>query len=151
VTGLQRPDFQAIVDFRKRHESILPGLFKQVLRLSCRMGLTRLGSLTLYRKPANASTSKTATTRKRSTGIEATLSAAVRGWFTRATQADRQEARTRGAGETGDAPGWLADRNARRARIREARAALEAGEPAEIAAPSGPAEAPAQSASPPSP
>lgn len=37
VTGLNRPDFRTISDFRKRHLRALSGLFKQVLRL-CRAG-----------------------------------------------------------------------------------------------------------------
>jgi Transposase domain (DUF772) len=35
VTGMQRPDFRTISDFRKRHLEALAGLFTEVLRL-CR-------------------------------------------------------------------------------------------------------------------
>ena len=120
VTGLQRPDFQAIADFRKRHASILLGLFVHVLRLSHRIGLPRLGDVTLHRKPGKAGASKPA-----SATIEAALSAVVRGWLAEAARSDRRRTR----GDDGDGqPEWFADRTGRRAKIRQARAALEAEE-----------------------
>jgi transposase len=122
VTGLQRPDVQAIADFRRRHASLLPRLFMQVLRLSHRIGLPQFGDIMLHRKPAKANASKRA-----SATIDAALSAAVRGWLAEAARADRL--RTRGD-EGGGQPEWFADRAGRRAKIREARAALEAEEDA---------------------
>ena len=38
VTGMQRPDFRTISDFRKRHLGALSGLFVQVLKLCRRPG-----------------------------------------------------------------------------------------------------------------
>ena len=43
VTGLNRPDFRTISDFRKRHLADLSDLFVQVLRLCQRAGLVKLG------------------------------------------------------------------------------------------------------------
>jgi transposase len=43
VTGMQRPDFRTISDFRKRHLAALMGLFVQVLRLCQKAGLVKLG------------------------------------------------------------------------------------------------------------
>src|SRR5688500_998986 len=43
VTGLQRPDFRTISDFRKRHLEALAALFTQVLRLCRQAGLIKLG------------------------------------------------------------------------------------------------------------
>ena len=45
VTGLNRPDFRTISDFRKRHLPALEGLFVQVLRLCQAAGLVKLDIL----------------------------------------------------------------------------------------------------------
>ena len=39
VTGMQRPDFRTISEFRKRHLTALSGLFRQVLALCREAGL----------------------------------------------------------------------------------------------------------------
>jgi Transposase domain (DUF772) len=41
VTGLNRPDFRTMSDFRKRHLQALQGLFVQVLKLCQRAGLVK--------------------------------------------------------------------------------------------------------------
>jgi transposase len=43
VTGLNRPDFRTIADFRKRHLDALSDLFVQVLRLCRAAGLVQFG------------------------------------------------------------------------------------------------------------
>ena len=43
VTGLNRPDFRTVSDFRKRHLPALQQLFVQVLRLCQAAGLVKLG------------------------------------------------------------------------------------------------------------
>src|ERR1700737_1081974 len=43
VTGMQRPDFRTISEFRKRHLAALSGLFRQVLALWREAGLGKLG------------------------------------------------------------------------------------------------------------
>jgi transposase len=47
VTGLNRPDFRTISDFRKRHLQALQGLFVQVLQLCQQAGLVKLGHVAL--------------------------------------------------------------------------------------------------------
>jgi transposase len=47
VTGLARPDFRTINQFRKRHLEALAGLFVQVLGLCRRAGLVKLGHVAL--------------------------------------------------------------------------------------------------------
>jgi transposase len=44
VTGLNRPDFRTVSDFRERHLQVLQGLFVQVLQLCQQAGLVKLGS-----------------------------------------------------------------------------------------------------------
>src|SRR5712692_10210346 len=47
VTGMQRPDFRTISEFRKRHLAALSGLFRQVLKLCREAGLVKLGHVAL--------------------------------------------------------------------------------------------------------
>ena len=60
VTGMQRPDFRTISDFRKRHLAALARLFAQVLRLCRTAGLVKLGHVALdgTKLAANASRHK---------------------------------------------------------------------------------------------
>ena len=57
VTGMQRPDFRTINEFRRRHLTALRGLFVQVLRLCRKAGLVKLGHVALdgTKLAANAS------------------------------------------------------------------------------------------------
>ena len=47
VTGMQRPDFPTISEFRRRHLAALSGLFRQVLALCREAGLVKLGHVAL--------------------------------------------------------------------------------------------------------
>ncbi len=60
VTGLRRPDFRTIGDFRKHHLEALALLFVQILRLCRAAGLVKLGHVALdgTRLKANASKHK---------------------------------------------------------------------------------------------
>ena len=58
VTGLQRPDFRTISDFRKRHLPALAALFVQVLRLCRQAGLVKLGHVALDGTKLKANASK---------------------------------------------------------------------------------------------
>jgi len=128
VTAMQRPDFRTVSDFRRRHSAALCGLFVQVLRLCREAGLVKLGHVALdgTKLKANASKHK-AMSYARMVEAEPKLAAEVAGWLTAAGQADRAEDRRHGAGRRGDeTPDWVANKERRLARIREAKAALEA-------------------------
>lgn len=128
VTGLQKPDFRTISDFRKRHLAALSGLFGQVLGLCRRAGLVKLGHVALdgTKIKANASKHK-AMSYGRMVKTEARLAAEVAGWFEKAEAADAAEDRELGAAARGDEmPAWMANKQSRLAKIREAKAALEA-------------------------
>jgi len=128
VTALQRPDFRTVSDFRKRHLAALSNLFGQVLALCQQAGLVRLGHVALdgTRVKANASKHK-AMSYGRMKSTEARLAAEVQRWFGEADTADAREDREYGANRCGDElPAWVADKQQRLQRIREARAALEA-------------------------
>ena len=128
VSGMQRPDFRTISDFRKRHLGALAGLFKQVLALCREAGLVKLGHVSLdgTKIKANASKRK-AMSYGRMVKAEAKLEAEVRGWLEQAEAEDAAEDGEHGREVRGDEmPEWVADKQQRLARIREAKEALEA-------------------------
>ena len=128
VTGLNRPDFRTVSDFRKRHLGALQGLFVQVLKLCQRSGLVKLGHVALdgTKIKANASKHK-AMSYERMHQSERRLQREVRAWFDRAKSTDEAEDRQHGSQLRGDElPQWVADKQRRIQKIHEAKAALEA-------------------------
>jgi transposase len=133
VTGMQRPDFRTISEFRRRHLEALSGLFVQVLRLCRAAGMVKLGHVALdgTRLKANASKHK-AMSYGRMARAEAELAAAVAGWLAQAEAADAADDAEHGPDQRGDElPEWVKDKQARLAHIRAAKAALEAEAEAE--------------------
>lgn len=128
VTGLNRPDFRTISDFRKRHLGALSGLFVQVLRLCQASGLVKFGHVAVdgTKLKANASRHK-AMSYGRMLEQEPKLLAEVQDWLDRASAADTAEDAEHGADRRGEEmPDWVADKQRRLERIRAARAHLEA-------------------------
>ena len=127
VTGMQRPDFRTISDFRKRHLAALSGLFQQVLKLCRVAGLVKLGHVALdgTKIKANASKHK-AMSYGRMKQAEPALAAEVDRWLAEAAATDEAEDRQFGRDRRGDEmPAWVADKRKRLEKIREAKAALE--------------------------
>lgn len=128
VTASTKPDFRTISEFRKRHLKALSGLFVQVLKLCAQAGLVKLGHVALdgTKIKANASKHK-AMSYARMQKAEAALAAEVAGWLKAADAADRKDDTALGADQRGDEmPDWVADKQKRLDKIREAKAALEA-------------------------
>ena len=128
VTAMSQPDFRTISDFRKRHLKALQGLFVQVLRLCQRQGLVKLGHVALdgTKVKANASKHK-AMSYGRMLRSEKDLSAEVGEWMKRAGSEDAREDREHGPERNGEElPEWVANKQARLEKIRQAKAALEA-------------------------
>jgi transposase len=128
VTASTKPDFRTISEFRKRHLKALSGLFVQVLKLCAQAGLVKLGHVALdgTKIKANASKHK-AMSYARMQKAEAALAAEVAGWLKAADAADRNDDAAVGVDRRGDEmPDWVADKQKRLAKIREAKAALEA-------------------------
>jgi transposase len=128
IVALDAPDFRTISEFRRRHLAALAALFVQVLKLCERAGLVKLGHVALdgTKIKANASKHK-AMSYERMGKREAELQAEVDGWLQAAETADAAEDKAFGADRRGDEmPDWVADKQARLAKIREAKAALEA-------------------------
>jgi len=136
IVALDAPDFRTISEFRRRHLAALSELFVQVLKLCERAGLVRLGHVALdgTKIKANASKHK-AMSYERMKKREAELQAAVDGWLKAAEAADAAEDKAFGTDKRGDEmPDWVADKEARLAKIREAKAELEAEARAKAAA-----------------
>ena len=128
VTGMQRPDFRTISEFRRRHLEALTALFVQVLWLCRKAGLVKLGHVALdgTKLAANASQHK-ALSYGRMARAEAELAAAVAGWLARAEREDAADDAEHGVDQRGDElPAWVKDKQARLEHIRAAKATLEA-------------------------
>ena len=127
IVALDPPDFRTISDFRKRHLKALAGLFVQVLRLAEKAGLAKLGHVALdgTKIKANASKHK-AMSYERMKKREAELQAEVDRWLKAAEAADADEDAVYGDNRGDEMPAWVADKEKRLAKIREAMAALEA-------------------------
>lgn len=127
VTGLNRPDFRTVSDFRKRHLTALQGLFVQVLKLCQRAGLVKLGHVALDGTKVRANASKhKAMSYGRMPETQARLEREVHAWFERAATVDAAEEREHGARRGDELPGWVADKQARLEKIAAAKAVLEA-------------------------
>lgn len=128
VTGLNRPDFRTVSEFRRRHLKALSELFVQVLRLCQSAGLVKLGHVAVdgTKLAANASRHKAMSYGRMKT-MEPKLAAEVDAWLQAAEAADVAEDAEHGADLRGDeTPAWMADKQLRLARIRAAKAELEA-------------------------
>ncbi len=141
VAAMQKPDFRTISDFRLRHLEALAGLFQQVLRLCAEAGLVKLGHVALdgTKVKANASKHK-AMSYARMKKTEAELQAEIASWFEKARLADEEEDREFGDRQGDELPEWVADKQKRLEKIREAKARLEAQARAELAAGAKPQE-----------
>lgn len=128
VTAMQRPDFRTISDFRKRHLAALGELFVQVLGLCRQAGLVHLGHVALDGTKVRAHASKhKAMSYSRMKQAERHLESTVKGWLRQAAAVDRREDQALGVTQRGDEmPDWIASKQKRLEKIREAKAALEA-------------------------
>lgn len=128
ITGMAKPDFRTISDFRKRHLEALAQLFVQVLRLCREAGMVKLGHVALDGTKVRANASKhKAMSYGRMKAAERQLEEEVKDWFEKARRADEQEDTQHGADRRGDEmPEWVANKQRRLEKIREAKAALEA-------------------------
>jgi transposase len=128
LTGGQHPDHTRISEFRREHLAELGKLFVQVLRVCQKAGMVKLGHVALdgTKVKANASKHK-AMSYERLGKSEQELVAEVNELLKRAEQVDTDEDTRYGRGVRGDElPKELARREDRLARLRQARAELDA-------------------------
>ena len=132
----QHPDHDTLAAFRQTHLPALAGLFQQVLQLCQRAGLVKLGHVALdgTKILANASKHK-AMSYGRMPAAERTLEQEIAALLAEAQRVDAAEEGQYGKGRRGDElPAELARRESRLAKIRAAKAALEAEAKAAVAA-----------------
>ena len=136
IVALDAPDFRTTSEFRRRHLVALSALFVQVLKLCEQAGLVKLGHVALDGTKINANASKhKAMSYERMQKREPELQAEVDGWLKAAQAADAAEDAAFGVDRRGDEmPDWVADKQARLAKIRQAKAELEAEAKAKAAA-----------------
>lgn len=128
LTADQQPDHDTIAEFRKRHLKALSGLFVEALRLCQKVGLVRLGHVSLdgTKIKANASKHK-AMSYGRMEKKAAELEAEVKHLLRQAQMADDTEDAKYGKGTRGDElPEDLRFKQSRLKKIKEAMASLEA-------------------------
>lgn len=127
LAGQARPDHKTIAEFRRRHLATFEGLFLDALRLCQAAGLAKLGRVAIdgTKLKANASKHK-AMSYGRMAEREAALAAEVTAILDEAEAVDAAEDAQFGDARGDELPPELRRRETRLARIREAKAALEA-------------------------
>jgi Transposase DDE domain/Transposase domain (DUF772) len=124
----EHPDHSTLAEFRQRHLEALAGLFSQALQLCQKAGLVKLGHVAIdgSKMAGNASKHK-AMSYGRMSETEKKLQAEVAALLQRAEAVDAAEDEKYGKGQRGEElPAELARRESRLAKIRAAKAELEA-------------------------
>jgi transposase len=116
----QVPDHVTIARFRVRHEQALAGFLVESLRLCAAAGMVQLGTVALdgTKLAANAA--------ERANRTHDKLEAEVAEILRQAAEADQHEDREHGQGRGDELPAGLANKAGRLARLRQAKALLEA-------------------------
>ena len=127
IVGDDPPDFRTISDFRKIHTGAFRLLFLEVLRLAGEMGLVKLGNLSTdgTKMGANASRLKAMSYGYMDKEIER-LKAEIEQLLNQAEQLDAEQDAALGSRRGDELPDELKRREDRLAKIREAKARLEA-------------------------
>lgn len=128
IAGECHPDHATISEFRRQHLKAFRGLFLAALKMCQEAGLVKLGNVALDGTKISANASKhKAMSYERMKRTEAELSAEVQQLLAEAEQADAAEDAKHGKGRRGDElPEELSRRESRLAKLRAAKAALEA-------------------------
>jgi len=127
LAGQARPDHKTIAEFRRRHLAAFEQLFLQALRLCREAGLAKLGRVAIdgTKLKANASRHK-AMSYERMVEREAALAEEVDAILREAETTDAAEDAEHGDDRGDELPTELRRRETRLAKIRAAKAALEA-------------------------
>jgi transposase len=128
LAGGNKPDFRTINEFRRRHIKTLPNIFVQILNLCEKAGLVGLKHVFLDGTKINANASKhKAMSYDRMKTEEQKLEKEIKKLLEKANHLDLKEDKQFGHDRRGDEiPEELAYRENRLAKIKEAKAALEA-------------------------
>jgi transposase len=120
LAGNHAPDHVTIARFRARHETALAGFLVASLKLSAAAGMVRVGTIALdgTKLAANAADKANRTQQQ----IETEVAEILR----QAAEADQREQREHGQTRGDELPAALASKAGRLARLRQAKALLEA-------------------------
>ncbi len=121
------PHFTTVNQFRLEHRNALAGLFKQILELCQKAGLVKLGHIAIDGSKVKANASKhKAMSHDRMQSTDEKLTKEIEALLAHADDVDAAEDVLHGVGkDIEDLPAELQRREGRRAKIQEARAALE--------------------------
>lgn len=124
IAANETPDHATIARFRAGHEAALAGLFNQVLALCAAAGLVRVGLVAIdgTKIAADASRDQTMSEDR----LAKAIAAEVARIMAEAAAIDAAEDELYGEARGDELPPELADRSRRIARLREAKAALDA-------------------------
>jgi transposase len=127
IVGTDRPDFRTVSDFRKIHLAALKPLFLEVLRIAGELGMVQLGNWSTdgTKMGANASRHKAMSYGYMGKEIER-LQAEIEQMLREAEQLDAEQDAVLGSRRGDELPAELKRRDDRLAKIREAKARLEA-------------------------
>ena len=129
IAANARPDHSTVSRFRRKHHEALSGLFTKILALCAKAGVVKVGTVALdgTKEKANASLAANRTHETIQTEVERMLA--------EAEAVDAAEDELYGPDKRGDElPEELQNRQSRLARLKEAKAVLEAERAAEEAA-----------------
>ncbi len=127
LSGMQKPDFRTISDFRKNNTKELTGIFVQIVRLSKELGLVELGHISLDSTVIKASADRGRFCDKEQLNEEEQkIHAKIKELLNAAEETDINEDKVYGADSRGDEiPKELRSHKKRLERIREAKKKLE--------------------------
>lgn len=130
IVGSTPPDFRTICNFRKRHADAFEGLFIEVLKIACGLGMVRLGNISTdgSKIKANASRHKAVSydhACKKENELEAAI-AELKERIKNAERIDVEEEAAHGVNRGDELPDELRRREDRLRRIQEAKQRLEA-------------------------
>ena len=127
LSGMQKPDFRTISDFRKNNAEELPKLFVQIVRLCKKLGLVGLGHISIDSTVIKASANRDRTyDRERFILEEQVIQDKIKELLDAAQKVDDEEDRIFGSSLRGDElPESVRSRKKRLEKLREAKKDLE--------------------------
>lgn len=127
ISGLQRPDFRTISDFRKHHLPLFKSLFKRVVMLCHQLGMVSVGHIAIDGTKLDASASRSQRfTAERLAKLEQEVEEQLQQVLDAAEAIDREEDTAYGANKQGnELPDELADKRTLQQKIQEAKRYLE--------------------------
>jgi transposase len=127
LAGMQKPDFKAISEFRRKNLSELKDSFLDILQICHRLGLTKLGGISIDSKvmKANASISRTYGEKKLAREREE-IAAAIQQYLNKAGQTDTEEDQKYGPDMRGnELPRDIRNKQARIKKMRQIKEELK--------------------------